>query len=279
MEIIDAAVGGTMENITNIDNGLAYVAVQVGNNWQLPSGKTAYAGNLIVVNGVFGHATATITGGSTNIVENTNWVAETDGVLNSIMGSIATYRSSTSYTKLSDITSMLQTLVSSMSMNETKNVVITTGTDTSLSPFTAWGNFSGYVTKINEAGTYWVAYFVGIDGRDVEVGCNNGTITARSINDNTIKKVSEFTIAGGGSTSFTLPSDGVYLVAGYGSAVVLQNVVFLIGGYATASRCSVVNLSGTQAVTIDASNTSSLTFVASNSQPNNSITLNIIKLR
>ena len=85
MEIIDAAVGGTMGNITNIDNGLAYVAVKVGNNWQLPSGKTAYPGDFIVVNGVFGHATATITGGSTNIVENTNWVAETNGGLNALV--------------------------------------------------------------------------------------------------------------------------------------------------------------------------------------------------
>ena len=82
MEIIDEAVGANTSGVSNIDSGLAYVAVKVGNNWQMPSGKTAQVGDFVIVNGVFGHATAVLTGGSTNIVENTNWVAETNGGLN-----------------------------------------------------------------------------------------------------------------------------------------------------------------------------------------------------
>lgn len=115
-------------------------------------------------------------------------------------------------------------------------------------------------------------------------GVVNGAFSALNSNitnlsEHKIGIVGTFTVAGGGSTSFTLPSDGVYLLAGYGSLIALQNGVFLIGGYVTASRCSVVNLSGIQAVSIDASNTSSLTFTATNSSSNNSIEFNIIKLK
>ena len=97
--------------------------------------------------------------------------------------------------------------------------------------------------------------------------------------DSKIGVIDSVTIAGGGNTSFTLPSDGVYLMAGYGSVGALANCVFLIGGYATASRCSVVNLTGNQTVTIDSSNTSALTFIATNGNSSNSITFRIIKLR
>ena len=184
MEIIDSAVGANTIGVANIDSGLAYVAVKVGNNWQIPSGKTAQIGDYVIVNGVFGHATAVLTGGSTNIVENTNWVAETNGVLNSIASQISV----------------------------------------------------------------------------------------------AIRVVGSFTVPANSNQTFTLPSDGVYMLTGFGSAVAINNVVFLIGGYATASRCSVVNLTGQSTITINSSNTSSLTFTAYNGQANNSITLNIIKL-
>lgn len=84
LEIIDEAVGANTDGVTKLDSGLAYVAIKVGNNWQMPSGKTAQIGDYVIVNGVFGHATAVLTGGSTNIVENTNWVAETNGTLNGL---------------------------------------------------------------------------------------------------------------------------------------------------------------------------------------------------
>lgn len=115
---------------------------------------------------------------------------------------------------------------------------------------------------------------------NIQYNNNTPAITSHQINiANTISKVGEFTIAANSSKSFTLPSDGVYLLAGYGSAVALQSGVFLIGGYSTASRCSVANLTGITSVSINASNTSSLTFTASNNNQDNSITFNIIKLR
>lgn len=72
------------DHIAKLDSGLAYVAVKSGNDWMLPSGKNASSGDYVIVNKVFGHATATLTGGSTAIVENTNWVAESAGALNSL---------------------------------------------------------------------------------------------------------------------------------------------------------------------------------------------------
>ena len=93
---------------------------------------------------------------------------------------IGTYSDNVTYTTLSAITSMLTTVASTLVVNQTKNIRIHTGTDTNLSPFTAWNDFSGYMTKYSA--TYWACFFVGIDGQDVEVGCNNGTITCRSLN-------------------------------------------------------------------------------------------------
>ena len=78
------------DHIVKLDNGLAYVAVKSGNDWMLPSGKNASSGDYVIVNKVFGHATATLTGGSTAIVENTNWVAESAGALNSLNSNITT---------------------------------------------------------------------------------------------------------------------------------------------------------------------------------------------
>lgn len=72
------------DNAGNNDSNMAYVAVKSGNNWQLPSGKNAAIGEFIVLNGVLGHATAAITGGSTNIVSGTNWTPETKGGLNAL---------------------------------------------------------------------------------------------------------------------------------------------------------------------------------------------------
>lgn len=96
--------------------------------------------------------------------------------------------------------------------------------------------------------------------------------------DDSVSRVDSVTVSNSSSASFTLPAQGVYLVTGAGSAVALNNVCFLIGGYATASRCSVVNLTGNTTVTINNSNTSALTFTASNSNTGNSIKLFIVRL-
>ena len=75
-EILDAAVGGLQE-------GLAFIAVKSGDNWILPSGTNAVNGDYIVVDNVLGHATDTITGGSTVIASGTNWEAD-NGCLNKL---------------------------------------------------------------------------------------------------------------------------------------------------------------------------------------------------
>lgn len=78
-----------------MDEGLAYVAVKSGNNWQLPSGKNAVAGDYIILYGALGRAKSAITGGTTNITSS-NWESVSNGALNeqndaikSLEGSIA----------------------------------------------------------------------------------------------------------------------------------------------------------------------------------------------
>ena len=68
-EALDKAVGGLRE-------GLAFVAEKNGDNWLLPVGTNASAGDFIVVDGELGRATNGITGGSTAIVSGTNWEAD-----------------------------------------------------------------------------------------------------------------------------------------------------------------------------------------------------------
>lgn len=97
---------------------------------------------------------------------------------------IETYYIPSNFTTLTDIKSALQTYVATIPVYQVKRIIVHTGTDTSLSPFSAWNDFIGYIVRFNNDATYWTAQFLGIDGRDVEVGCNNGTITARSINNN-----------------------------------------------------------------------------------------------
>ena len=87
-----------------------------------------------------------------------------------------------------------------------------------------------------------------------------------------------FTVNKSSSANFTLPGDGVYLLAGFGSTVALNSAVFLIGGYTSASRCTVTNLSGVSQITITNTNTSALTFTASNASTSNSVTFRLIQL-
>ena len=71
---LDARTGNTLNtSISNIRKGTAFQAKLSSGNWILNSGENAVAGNYIWKNGVLGQATDAITGGSTAIVENTNW--------------------------------------------------------------------------------------------------------------------------------------------------------------------------------------------------------------
>ena len=69
---------------TQIRRNISYIAVLRSGNWQLSSGTNAAIGDFISVNGVIGRATAAITGGSTNIVEGTNWEKVTEGAANKL---------------------------------------------------------------------------------------------------------------------------------------------------------------------------------------------------
>ena len=80
---LDAQTGYTLsQSDTKTKHGIAYIAVLHSGNWQLNSGTNAAIGDFIFVNGNLGRATAAITGGSTNIVENTNWTKVSEGAGN-----------------------------------------------------------------------------------------------------------------------------------------------------------------------------------------------------
>lgn len=74
---------------TQIRRNISYIAVLRSGDWQLSSGTNAAIGDFISVNGVIGRATAAITGGSTNIVEGTNWEKVPEGAANKLQSTKA----------------------------------------------------------------------------------------------------------------------------------------------------------------------------------------------
>ena len=123
LEILDEVVGANRDGVSKLDSGLAYVAVKVGDNWQLQSGMSAYANDFVIVDGVIGHATATITGGSTNIVENTNWVAETSGGLNVLNQAVRSYIEIGSISSQSGLDTALNNAISNNSLQNSKTCI------------------------------------------------------------------------------------------------------------------------------------------------------------
>ena len=82
---ISTNIANTSDSLNYLRRGLVHVAKLTGGNWQLNSGENAAIGEYISVNGYMGQATAAITGGSTNIVEHTNWEkVSTGGALNEV---------------------------------------------------------------------------------------------------------------------------------------------------------------------------------------------------
>lgn len=94
-----------------------------------------------------------------------------------------------------------------------------------------------------------------------------------------IRSFADFSVSvpANGSTSFTLPRSGVYLIVGMGSIIKANSVAYIIGGYATASRSRITKLTNEDAITIDGSSTTSFTFGISNNA-NDVVTLQIIQL-
>lgn len=99
---------------------------------------------------------------------------------------------------------------------------------------------------------------------------------ANTIMNNTITLVNTVTIPTTGG-SFTLPNAGVYLITGYGSVGLVNSIAFIIGGYATASRCRITNLTGQTGISIDGSDASALTFAVTNGS-SSSVDLKIFKM-
>ena len=75
-------------------------------------------------------------------------------------------------------------------------------------------------------------------------------------------------VGGNTSKTVTVTADGSsrvgYVVFGQAAQGNLSPIFYLIGGYVTASRCSVTNISGKTGVTVDASSTTDLKFVFAN---------------
>ena len=62
--------------------------------------------------------------------------------------------------------------------------------------------------------------------------------TEIALQKNTVQKIADYIVPTNGNISITLPSDGQYILCGWGSAVAMNSIMFIIGGYATASRCT-----------------------------------------
>lgn len=87
-----------------------------------------------------------------------------------------------------------------------------------------------------------------------------------------------FTIAANSSITIQANSSRIMcLLFGVSDSQYVASVAYLIGGYVTASRCAVTNLSGLTGITINSSSTTNMNFVITNTQ-NFSVTFNIYNL-
>ena len=83
---LDARIGKVLNDSANsLRKGMMHVAKLSSGDWILNSGDDAAIGDILSVNGTVGVATAAITGGSTVLVKNTNWVEVAGGTLNKII--------------------------------------------------------------------------------------------------------------------------------------------------------------------------------------------------
>lgn len=94
-----------------------------------------------------------------------------------------------------------------------------------------------------------------------------------------LKSLSQsFTIAANSSITIEANSTRIMcLLFGVSDSQYVASVAYLIGGYVTASRCAVTNLSGLTGITINSSSTTDMKFVITNTQ-NFSVSFNIYNL-
>ena len=277
---LTTAVNSNAASINGIEDAIAIVA---NNNTHgaISSGQFVYVKN-------HGTLAEGLYKASTNIAANaalssSNLVADSSGGLNALKSDITTLNSKiTEKTPCIRNATTLQEIVDAIP--ESYDVVIANGTTaiSSLLGFSV-GVVEGIFTRVKSSTVNRVDFIASQQNGNVSIGninvANSNAVTYHLTSvGNTVERVDSFTIAASGSKSFTLPSDGVYMLAGYGNVAALNSVVFLIGGYTSASRCTVTNLTGLTAVTITATNTSTLSFTATNSNSSSGITLQIIKL-
>ena len=136
---LDAQTGYTLsQSDTKTKHGIAYIAVLHSGNWQLNSGTNAAIGDFIFVNGNLGVATAAITGGSTNIVENTNWTKVSEGAANKLQATKADKNATVSSVDYDSTNKKI-----TKTINGTTTDVVTVSTiKSALGSFT-WGQLAG----------------------------------------------------------------------------------------------------------------------------------------
>ena len=78
------------------------------------------------------------------------------------------------------------------------------------------------------------------------------------------KMCTKITLGANATKTITVTQDSAsrvgFIVYGVGAQGTIAPIMYLVGGYVTASRCSVINISGKTGITIDASSTSNLNF-------------------
>ncbi|MBR4352718.1 MAG: hypothetical protein IKQ01_06570 [Bacteroidales bacterium] len=230
-DIVDNWATGVDTHLANIDANMAFVAVQSGNNWQLPSGKSAAIGEYIVVDGILGHATAAITGGSTNIVSGTNWTPETKGGLNALNDNLNPKRGD-----LNTISS--DTTIMALDAG-TYQVVLSSGT-----PVT-----NGYIPAqygtliVNDSGKNYKSYtFVSTGNAVYSRICHKGNSTWYTAWQELVVNINTINSVGVGieyNVEYTAPTDGYIRAIGPTSGIITVTVngLYIVqasnGGYAS----------------------------------------------
>ena len=76
--------------------------------------------------------------------------------------------------------------------------------------------------------------------------------------------IAKLVVPANGNLSYLLPADGQFILCGGGWQSSVNSIMYLIGGYATASRFRVTEIQANSYLTIDKSNTENRTIVLNN---------------
>ena len=97
-----------------------------------------------------------------------------------------------------------------------------------------------------------------------------------------LRGMTTFRIGGGASKTVTVTADGnsnfSFLVVGIGRSADINPILMHIGGYVTASRSVITNITGKTGLTVDNSSTTNMNFVLTNTVSNVSLDVRLIPL-